>query len=287
MAQKTLVIRPSDIPAFRDAIAHNYKVVAEQIRTHRFCDQDYYFVRLINGVFSLVPPGSHDADLVRASNDYIAGALVGALPYSDLHGSDGIKIDECGNIREVELKLCMKSGDRYEINTKGHIQVVDGAGSFRSDCAAHFEIVFNLSKKCVDTYLVCFDKSAWRLIDIYKMAGEKIVELLGKNQNSGEDKTSKKRSISLSAFMKYGQKVYQDVTEEVGVEAWEHDIYRRCGRHPSEGEPFWNDEKKAKLRELYESGLAIGKIRVILGASTDSAVKSQVKKNKIRRPAKS
>lgn len=283
MAQKTLVLRPSDIPAFLEAIKHNYRVLVEQIKLRRFCDQDYYFVTLIDGELHLIPPGSHHMDAVRASNDYIAGALVGALPFLDLHGSDGIKIDECGNVREVELKLCMKSSDRYEINVNGHIQIIDGKGGFRSDCAAHYEIVKNLSKKNVDTYLVIFDKVAWELIDVYKMSGEKIVELLDKNQNSGESKTSKKRSITLSAFMKYGQKVFQDILNEVGVVAWEHRIYARCGRDPSEGQPFWTDEKTARLKELYEDGLAVGKIRIMLGASTDEAIKSHVKKHRIHR----
>lgn len=283
MAQQTLRIRPDLVPLFLAAVIHNYAVLADQIKARRFCDQDYYFVTVIDGELHLVPPGSHDADIVRASNDYIAGAFVGALPFIGLHGSDGVKIDECGNVREVELKLCMKSSLRYEINTKGSIQVIDGTGGFRSDCGAHYEIVNNLGSKNVDTYLVVFEKKLWKLIDIYRMSGEKIIELLGKNQSSGEDKTSKKRSITLSAFMKSGQKVWQDKFEAITVLQFEADIYARCGRDPAEAQ-IWNTEKNEQFKILWSDGVSLDELKKVFPGRTTKALQSHAKKLKVKRP---
>lgn len=283
MSQTTLVLRPHQIPLFIAAVEHNKRMLQEQCRTRRFCNQDYYFVAVENGELVLILPGTHDMDLTRSVNDYIAGALVGALPFIDLHGSDGIKIDECGNITQVELKLCMKAGTRYEINDSGKITIIGGTGGVRSDGAAHYEIVDNLEKKNVSTYFVMFDKTTYELIQVYRMTGDNVIELIGKNQNTGEDKSSKKRSITLSAFMKHGQKVFQDVLPAVGVEEWEHRIYHRCGRNPSEGEPVWTVEKNAVFAKLYTNNVPIEDIMVVFPGRTKKAIQSHAKKLKLRR----
>jgi hypothetical protein len=286
MNKTSLVLRPEQIPAFLAAVKHNKAVLIEQLRTRRICDADYYFVKTTDNGLELIQPETHTMDNGRAFNDFVAGSLVGALPFADLHGSDGIRLDECGNIREVELKLCMKSNFRYEIHEKGHINIINGSGNFRSDVCAYYEIVHNINKKNVDTYLIAFDKDTWELIDVYRMTGEKVVELLAKNQTSGEDKTSKKRSITLAAFMKHGQKVYQETLEPVGVEAWEKRIYDRYGRDPSDAH-VWSKDRDELFISLWTTGEPLDKILALFPGRTKKAIQSRAKFLKVKRPVKS
>jgi len=286
MHPTTYAIRREKIPAFLKAIRHNLKTIKNQIKSGKIHDFDYYFVQVVNGELDLVPPGRHYMSTNRSSNDYIAGAMIGALPFLELHGSDGIKVDECGNITQVELKLCMKKPSRYKISDNGHVSVAEceKVVGFRSDAAAHYEIVNNIEGKRVDTYFVVCDDQTWEVITVRKMLGDKVVDLISKNQVTGEDKTSKKRSISLTAFIEHGQEVYLQGIDCVGVSEWEKRIYDRDGRDPSEAERYWNEERKTRLTILWTTGVKLDLIEKEFIAKGKKAIQAQAKYLGLKRP---
>jgi hypothetical protein len=284
--KKTFTLRRDQISAFLKAIRHNGKVIRQQIKSGKIYDFDYYFVKVENGELVLIPPGRHNMSTSRSSNDFIAGALVGALPFLELHGSDGIKVDECGEVKQVELKLCMKDPSRYTISESGRITVKDSVEvvGYRSDAAVHYEIVNNIEGKRVDTYVVFCDDVTWEVISAHRMDGDTVVDLISKNQVTGEDKTSKKRSITLASIMKHGKEVFLSGVDSVGVEEWEKRIYDREGRDPSEAEGYWNDTRKTRLTVLWRTGVKLDVIMKEFPEKKKTAIQSQAKYLGLRRP---
>lgn len=275
MNDNKLALTPEQIPLFLRAIAHNRRVILEQIRTGRFCDADIYFVVEQDGEYVLLPPVSEgyrrDAELARSFNDYLAGSLIGALPFAARHGSDGIKVSSTGKVTQVELKLCMKSTDRYTINENGYI-TVQGSKKVvgpRSDCSACYEIGNNLASKDVDTYFVIYDGKKHELITIRKMDGKDIVKRLAKIAPKDTEK-AKKLSISLAAFIEEGEEVFLDFIDSVGIEAWEERIYDREGKTRPTGAPNskWTDEMEEELFLLGEAKiLSYDEIAKVFGVS--------------------
>lgn len=270
----------NQISQFLRAIAHNRRTVLEQIRTGKFCDAEYFFVLEKDGEFTLLPPGRRDADLARSFNDYFAGALVGALPFAARHGSDGIKVSSTGDVTKVELKLCIRNGDRYTINDNGYLTIVgsDKAVGFRSDCCACYEIGNNLASKEVETYLILYDGKKHELIAIFRMNGKNIVDRLAKVAPKDSEK-AKKLSISLSAFMKDGEEIFLDFLDSVGVDEWEQRIYDREGKSRPEGpgNSKWSKEMEDHLFLLGQGDLSYDEMAKIFGV-TKNAIS-----NKLRR----
>lgn len=220
MAQTTLAFTRDQISAFKAAIVHNRETLKRQLAERRLCDQDYYF--LDGQTYELVQLGSHDMDGVRKPDDYIAGAVVGALPFLTLNGDDALYFDSRDLPELVELKLSMKDWRQYWVGPKGGICAGNPGAqcSMRSDINASYEVVKNLEKKDRPTFLVVVDKSLWKVIDCYRMEGSKIIEFLTTNMNTGEPKKSKKRDIKLGSFILHGQKVSIGI-DTYGLEHWE------------------------------------------------------------------
>lgn len=281
---ESLKLTREQIPLFLRAIAHNRRVVLEQIESGRFCSSDYYFVIEQDGIYTLLPPGKRDAELARSFNDYFAGSLIGALPFAARHGSDGIQVSPTGVITPVELKLCMKSEDRYTINEKGYLTVVGSKRvvGFRSDGSACYEIGNNLASKNVDTYFVVYDGIKHELIAIYKMKGNDIISRLGKVAPKDSEK-AKKISITLAAFMESGEEIFLDFLDSVGVEAWEKRIYDREGRDPSET-VVWSPERNELFFKMWETGESLENLMTTFPGRTKAAIQSHAKILGAKRP---
>lgn len=285
MNNNKLALKPDQIPLFLRAIAHNRKVVLEQISNGRFCDSDYFFVTEQSDGFDLVPPGRRDATLARSFDDYFAGSLVGALPFTGRHGSDGIKVSSTGKVTQVELKLCIKNDDRYSINEKGYLTVHNAkkAVGFRSDCSACYELKHNLQSKNVETFFVLYDGKNHELIAIFKMSGADIISRL-EHLVPKEGEKAKKVSISLAAFMESGEEVFLDFIDSVGVINWERRIYERFGRNPTESSGYWNQTRTARLALLWTTGVKLDVINAEFGDKTKKALQSRAKYLGLKRP---
>jgi len=285
------------IPQFLRAIAHNRRTVMEQLQTGQFCCHSYYFVTVRDGSYHLLPPGRRNMELARKFDDYLPGSLIGALPSVALHGCDGIKINAFGQVTKVELKLSLKSSDRYTLTSGGTITVRDREKpvSFRSDSAACFEIGGNLASKEVDTYLVNMDADTYDLISIYCMPGSEIVRCLEKNVPKANER-AKKMKITLSRFMKHGSEVFLSCMDSLGVVGWEDRIYAREGKNRPQPQTravrrtnkgrngFWTKEKEDLLRVHWTSGTNSHVIVRSLGATSLKAVQSKAKRLQLYRP---
>jgi hypothetical protein len=232
MTIKLLVLRPDQIPDFRAAIKHNSMTATRQLAERRLCDQDYYFVKIVKNQYVLQPPGSHNMQTARKIDDYLAGAIVGALPFNDLQGDDALMVREDGTTSLVELKLSMKDPYRYWLGQRGGLnagQDVKGRRvSIRSDCSASYKIVDNLDKKNIDTYFVMVDSRNWRVVCVYHMTGDKVMEYLTLNHINGLAKICKERSIKLGTFASSGTEFTPENMSVMGLELWEAEIRRRC-----------------------------------------------------------
>lgn len=261
------VLRPDQVAEFRAAIKHNAETVKRQLAEHRLCDQDYYFVRIVKNQFVLDRPGTHNMLTARKIDDYLAGAIVGALPFNDLHGDDALMVLENGTTRLVELKLSLKDPHRYWVGQRGGLNAGEDVKGrrvgLRSDSSASYKVVHNLDKKNIDTYFVMVDSRNWKIICIYHMTGKKVMEYLTTNHNTGESKTGKERSIKLGTFATSGVAFQPEGVGVLGLEAWENLIHKRANGvsrvHQAtnsvqtfwrlRNDPVWNKHWRVQIRK--------------------------------------
>ena len=70
------------------------------------------------------------------------------------------------------------------------------------------------------------DKDLYEIIDCYQMSGNKVISLLTSHQISGENKTSKKRSIKFSSFLDNGSRV--KLAGMIGWDEWKDYVRNKC-----------------------------------------------------------
>jgi hypothetical protein len=280
MALRSSFTRPTRTELIQ-ARLHNLTVFLEQQKTKRFCAQDYIFLGGDCKNFWLKKPGTHGlSTTTRKSDDIIAGAISGVIPFDNADGDDGLLVNENGTTTRVELKLAMKVIGRYFISKTGAISC-DSKVSFRNDVNAYYEIVNNLMKKKVRTHLVILDSDTWEVVEILALDGKAVYSHLKYNQNNGKEKTSRKRSIPMNYFVKNGWRLRPNGIDVLGIETWEDRIYARDGVTRPEGNinQTWTTAMVDTLLNLASSGMTYTNMATKLGVSR-SAISNKLSRTR-------
>jgi hypothetical protein len=224
--------------AFDKALIQNQQTLKDQLANHYFCASSYWFTN--QDYTLLIPPGGQGMKVYRKSDDIIAATQVDAIPIHSQNGADAVKIVGIDNnddpvFEEIECKLAYFNKNRVMVaDTKFNaIYAIPGPNkkepnSYREVVSASYDIIHNLHKKQMQTYLVVMDEFSRKTICIYGMDSETIFNKLKYNGLTGEVKTSQKRSVSLSIFVNYGTNYNTENFAVTGLYNWENDIKKQA-----------------------------------------------------------
>lgn len=278
---------PAELVAARD---YNAKQWAKDQKRKSFSANDYYFIGGTARRPYLIKPGETGPDASSGKGaDIMAGAITGVLPFYTINGDDGLLVADDGSTKRVELKLGGKRMGRYSIGPNGGLVGGDGGKkrpNVRNDFKAYYEIVNNLMKKNVETYLVLLDLDTWEVIEIVGLDGKNVVNLLKYDQSTGKLKTSKKRSITLANFLQSGWKVRPHGVDVVGIDEWEDRIYAKFGKTRAEASVStkWTPELDEQLLQLHASGMSYKDIAKTMN-TTKSSVSNRIPRARTARAA--
>lgn len=230
---------PLNDETFAFAVEYNAKELKRQLEAKQLIPSNFYWLSN-NGI--ILPPGWHGMNVARWIDDVVAATVVQALPYSTNNGTDAVRYVN-GVLVPIECKLGFTSKKGLLVSDSVYASILKGnpyggrnnRTSFRSSLGAYYEIVNNLKKKNMETHLVVFDHVEYDLICAYKMDGNAITAQLTSNQTTGKAKTSKKRSIKLSAFVNNGKVSDTGLFKQKGLYVWEDEVRHlaytgnRCG----------------------------------------------------------
>lgn len=225
------------------AIAHNRAELATQLRTNDLNMNRFWWLSEDN---LLLPPGTHNLHVHRYSDDLVCATIVGGIAYATGSGVDALVVEENDEgeyeFVEIECKLSYVSKNKILVSNNLSLQMGNPHGgkntrtSFRSRIAATYEIVNNLHKKNMKTFLVVMDTDTREIINVSMLKGDAIEDCLATNVVTGEARTSKKRSIKLSKFYNDGVQINPIGFKVVGLCAWEQNVVRAANRRVG---AFW------------------------------------------------
>lgn len=227
------------ITDFVHRLEENVETLKNHLEENKFCANDYHF-------FDHPKEDNHFL-ITRRFFDIVAATAIGALPVDQLSGVDCYRtnfdpfVQDKGKVinvayEPVEVKL-------VELHTRGLFKSDAGAlyygraptrdsnkrTSIRSNFKASFEIYNNIDDKNMTTVLVMFDTESHQFIDAFELTGDDVYKFLNYKlcpSGSGKiigNKTTCKRKILLSTFIKHGKRIDLRVPT-IGFENWEADL---------------------------------------------------------------
>ena len=211
-------VRPEDMSVFKHAIEHNRQTLKEQLPNNSIQICRYWFAGLDEESYvKFIEPGRRDLSYFRKQDDLIPSAILGAIPFATLNGDDSLMLHDDGAYEPIEVKLALvnrnliwSSPDRYFQNGNtqpgslymGKSNTENGKSCLASKICGSYQIKHNLNSKNVSTFLVVIEDQTSRVIGCYGMPGNKVIERLTVNRNTGKKRMEKvsKISIKLNAF---------------------------------------------------------------------------------------
>ena len=211
-----------------EAKIHNEEIIRNCLRTRQVNLKDFIFWENVT-----VKDLSMD-EVMSKWADILGCTAAGAIPSIEKTGADGyliysgeteptpIETKLCG-VRQTDLALGKRGGLYYSTNLdnwKSKCSITSQfAGSFDSSMSDA-----TMASKKRDTFLVLFDKTENKIIDVYGMKANKVLELLQERKNNATI------TFKLSAFQQHGFKMQSGVTELEGFSAWEKRIVKLTTR---------------------------------------------------------
>jgi hypothetical protein len=211
-----------------EAKIHNEEIIRNCLRTREVNLKDFIFWEGVT-----VKDLSMD-EVMSKWADILGCTAAGAIPSIEKTGADGyliysgeteptpIETKLCG-IRQTDLALGKRGGLYYSTNLDNWYSKCSITSQFSGKFDAGMSDTTMASKKR-DTFLVLFDKTENKIIDVYGMKANKVLKLLQERKNNATI------TFKLSAFQQHGFKMQSGVAELEGFSAWEKRIIKLTTR---------------------------------------------------------
>lgn len=211
-----------------EAKIHNEEIIRNCLRTRQVNLKDFIFWEGVT-----VKDLSMD-EVMSKWADILGCTAAGAIPSIEKTGPDGyliysgeteptpIETKLCG-IRQTDLALGPRGGLYYSTNLDNWHSKTAITSKLEGKFDARMSDACMTSKKR-DTFLVLFDKTENKIIDVYGIKATKVLQLLQERKNNVAI------TFKLSAFQQHGFKMQSKVNDIEGFSAWETRMGRSTTR---------------------------------------------------------
>lgn len=218
-----MIIFPT-VEQYNKRVEENSKIFKKQYKNNDFNITDYNWFDAKRKTIK-VCAAKNKVD------DIYAACILGFLPVSSPSGPDAYTCID-GIFVPVELKTTYINSKKIWQSDRGTAytgkqNTETRRTSIKSSAEASFDIRNNLLVKDLVTYLILSDSFTGKVVDAYYVSGSVVLDYLTNNKNTNQEKTSSKRTIKLSTFMRLGTQA-KTVVRKTGCDKWIEQVLKKA-----------------------------------------------------------